>query len=106
MRDTRVAAHIEFEGSRNHDDGLTLISILKQREPERFCSANEQATTTVLLVLNNPVAAAVLADKKEMRFRRGRFLLAHDTSPSVQLVGPVAASAFTIGTAVFCGRTG
>jgi hypothetical protein len=82
MRDIRVTAHIELESPRNHDDGLGPMSILEQREPERFCPVDEQATATVLFVLNNPIAVAVLTDKEEVRSRRGRFLLAHDTFPS------------------------
>ena len=38
------------------------MSILEESEPERFCPIDEQATATVLLVLNNPIAVAVLAD--------------------------------------------
>ena len=79
--DTRVTAHIELENSRNHDDGLGPMSILKQRKPQRFGAIGEQAATTVLLVLNNPIAATVLADKEEGGFRRGRFLFVHDTFP-------------------------
>jgi hypothetical protein len=57
------------------------MSVLEHREPERFRAIDEEAATKVLLVLNDPVAAAVLADKEELRSRRGRFWLAHDTSP-------------------------
>jgi hypothetical protein len=82
MWDGRGAAHIEFENARYHDNGLGPMSILKEGEPERFGAIDEQATTTMLVVLNNPVAVAVLADEEEERFR-GRFLLAHDTFPSL-----------------------
>jgi hypothetical protein len=49
MWDDRGAAHIEFENARYHDDGLGLMSILKEGEAERFCAIDEQATTTVVL---------------------------------------------------------
>jgi hypothetical protein len=92
MWDSRGAAHIEFEDARYHDDGLGSMSILEEGEPESFCAIDEQAATTVLVVLNNPVAVAVLADKEEERFR-GRFLLAHDTFPSLWSAWLLASSA-------------
>ncbi len=83
MCNARLAAHIEFENSRYHDDGLWPMSILEEGEPERFCAIDERAVTTVLLVLNDPIAVAVLSDKQEGRSRRGRFLFVHDTFPSL-----------------------
>jgi hypothetical protein len=78
MHDTRRTAHIELEHAGNHNDGLGSVSILEKGEPECFGAVDEQATAKVLLVLDNPVAAAVLADKEEgrsrARSRRGRFL--------------------------------
>jgi hypothetical protein len=59
------------------------MSILEESEPKRFCAIDEQAAATMLLVLNNPIAVAVLADKEEGSSRRGRFLLTHDTLPSL-----------------------
>jgi hypothetical protein len=85
-----MTAHIEFEDSRDHHDGLRLMSVLEQGKPDRFGTIDEQSAATVPLILNDPVAVAVLADKEEvgLRPRRGRFLLvhdllAHDTSPQV-----------------------
>lgn len=87
MDGTRLTAHIELENTRNHNDGLGPMSIFEEREPERFCAVDEQAAAKMLLVLNNPVSLAILTDEEKARFcarsRRGRFLLAHDTSPSV-----------------------
>jgi hypothetical protein len=81
--DTRATAHIELENSWYHDDGLGPVSVFEEGEPERFCAIDEQAATTVLLVLNNPIAVAVLSNKEEGRSRRGRFLFVHDTFPSM-----------------------
>jgi hypothetical protein len=84
--DARVTAHIELECSRDGHDGAGLMSILKEGEAERFFTTNKKATTTVLLVLRNPVAVAVLADKEDVGLRRRRFLLTHDTSPQILTV--------------------
>jgi hypothetical protein len=51
------------------------MPVFEQGEPERFGAVDEQATATVLLILDNPIVVAVLANKEEVRFR-GRFLLA------------------------------
>ena len=68
LRDPGRATQIELQDIRNHNDGLRLISIFKKGEPERCCTVNKQATGKVLLVLNNPVTAAVFANKEEGRF--------------------------------------
>jgi hypothetical protein len=83
MSDTYRAGQIELENSGYHDDRLGPISIFEQRVPERLGAVDEQATATMLLILHDPVAAAVLADKKEGRSGCGRFLFAHDTSRSM-----------------------
>jgi hypothetical protein len=62
----RLAVQIELENAGNHDDGLGPISILEHRESKRFRAADEQAAAKVPLVLNDPVAAAVLTDKEEL----------------------------------------
>jgi hypothetical protein len=94
MRDTRLAAHIEFQNTGNHSNRLRPVAIFEQRVAQRFCAAHEQAAAYVLLVLNNPIAASVLANKEKerirVRCRRGRFLLAHDTSPFTEEFGALA----------------
>src|SRR5271169_2500488 len=67
--DTRRATQIELENTGNHDDGLGPMSVLEHREPECLRAVDEQAAAKSLLVLNNPVAATVLADKEELRSR-------------------------------------
>ena len=64
LQNSRLATHIKLEIPRNHNDSLRSISVLEQREPERFCAGDEQAATKASLVLNNPVAAAVPSDKE------------------------------------------
>jgi hypothetical protein len=65
MQNSRLATDIKLEPPKNHNDGLGSISILEQREPERLCAVDEQSTTKAMLVLNNPVAAAVPTDKEQ-----------------------------------------
>jgi hypothetical protein len=87
MQDAGPGIQIEFENPWNHDDRLGPISVLEHREPQRLRTVDEQAAAKMLLVLNNPVAAVVPTDKEEAMsqagYRRGRFRLAHDTSPSM-----------------------
>jgi hypothetical protein len=63
--DARRAGQIEFEDSGNHDDRLGPISIFEQRVAERLRAVDEQAAASMLLILHDPVAAAVLTDKEE-----------------------------------------
>jgi hypothetical protein len=84
LHDTRLATQIKFENPGNHNDGLGPMSVLEHRGPERFRAVDEQAAAKVLMVLDHPVTATVLADKEKLRSRRGRFQLAHDTSPSLE----------------------
>jgi hypothetical protein len=44
---------------------LGPISVLEHREPKRFRAIDEQTTAKMLLVLHNPVAAAVPTDKEQ-----------------------------------------
>jgi hypothetical protein len=84
---TGPRVQIKFKNPCDHNDRLGPISVLEHSEPERLRAIDEQATAKMLLVLNNPVAALIPTDKEEARFRaryrRGRFQLAHDTSPSM-----------------------
>jgi hypothetical protein len=58
----RVAAHIEFKTSRNHDDGARSISVLGTHESERCITIDKKAAASSVLVLNDPVSAAVLTN--------------------------------------------
>ena len=41
LRDPGRAVQVELENTRNHNDGLRLISIFKKGEPERCCTVNK-----------------------------------------------------------------
>jgi hypothetical protein len=85
MRWGGLAAHIEFKNTRNHNDRLRPISILKHCELEGFCAIDEKSAAVALVVLDDPIAPAVFTDQEERRsgtrLRRGRFRMFHDTSP-------------------------
>src|SRR4029077_8480475 len=61
-----------------------MMTVLKQRKFEGFCTADEQAAIKAVLFLGNPVASAVLADKDDGRCRiaRWRFDEFHFCIPS------------------------
>jgi len=61
----RRAVHVEFDFVGQFDDGLGMMTVLKQRVFEGFCTADEQAAIEAVLFLGNPVAPAVLADKDD-----------------------------------------
>ena len=45
LQNSRLATHIKLEIPGNHNDSLGSISVLEQRELERFCAVDEQAAT-------------------------------------------------------------
>lgn len=61
----RRAVHVEFDFAGQFDDGLGMMTVLKQCIFEGFCTADEQAAIKAVLFLGNPVAPAVLADKDD-----------------------------------------
>jgi hypothetical protein len=67
MRRTRLAAHIELKNTWNHNDRLRSISILKHCELECFCAIDKKSAAASLIVLDDPIAPAVLADQEERR---------------------------------------
>jgi hypothetical protein len=60
-------AHVQFENAGHHDYGLGAIPILEHREFQRFGTVDEQATAEALLILDDPIAVAVLADTEKPR---------------------------------------
>jgi hypothetical protein len=60
-------AHVQFENARHHDYGLGAIPILEHRKFQRFGTVDEQATAEALLILDDPMAVAVLADTEKPR---------------------------------------
>jgi hypothetical protein len=57
-----IRAHVEFENSRHHDNRLPSVSILEHGKLHSFGATNEQAATKALLILHDPMSAAVSAD--------------------------------------------
>jgi hypothetical protein len=51
MRCARLATHIEFENTRNHDNGLRPISVLEHCKPERLGTIDEESAAEATLVL-------------------------------------------------------
>jgi hypothetical protein len=77
----RLPAHIELENARDHDHRLRPVPALEQRKFYGFGAVDKEASAKTLLILNDPVAAAVLADEEERQFRvtrRGWFPFDHD----------------------------
>ena len=82
------AAEIEFHGFRDHDNGLPFAAIFKHRVAHGFCAIDKQAAAGVVLVLNDPMSAAVPADVEDQRrLTRRRFMLAHSRLPIEFYVG-------------------
>jgi hypothetical protein len=83
---TSLAAHIEFKNTRNHNDRLRPISIFKHCKLECFYAIDKKSAAAAQIVLDDPIAPAVLSDQEERksrtRFGRGRLDMFHDTSPS------------------------
>src|SRR6516225_35384 len=78
-----LRTHVELENAGHHDHGLWPVAVLEHREFHCFGAVHEQATAKASLILDDPVAAAVLADAEQglRTARRGRFTFIHDTSP-------------------------
>src|SRR5712692_2452496 len=79
-----LAAHVELENSRDHDNGLRTVPVLEHCKFHCFSAVDEQAAKKTSLILDDPVAAAVFANQEERgrpTTRRGRFTFVHDTSP-------------------------
>jgi hypothetical protein len=64
IRRIRVAAHIEFKNTGNHNDRLRPISILKHCELEGFGAIDEKSAVVALVVLDYPIAPAVFTDQE------------------------------------------
>ena len=59
-----LTAYIELENTRNHNDCLWVISILKHCELESFRTIDEKATAEASLILDHPVPSAVPTDEE------------------------------------------
>src|ERR1700676_945895 len=80
----KLAAHVELDFARQLDDGLGMTAIFKERVFESLRAVDEQAAIAAVLLLGDPVAAAVLANKDDRRCRavRWRFDELHVGIPS------------------------
>ena len=80
-----LAAHIELDFARQLDDGFGVMAVLEQRVFDGLRAVDEQAAIETVLLLGDPVAAAVLANKDDCRWRaaRWRFDELHVGVPSV-----------------------
>src|ERR1700676_353902 len=69
----KLAAHVELDFARQLDDGLGMTAIFKERVFEGLRAVDEQAAIAAVLLLGDPVAAAVLANKDDSRCRAARW---------------------------------
>lgn len=78
------AAHVEFDLTRQLDDGFRMTAVLEQRVPDGLRASDEQAAIETVLFLGDPVTKAVLANKNDGRCRaaRRRFDELHAGIPS------------------------
>jgi hypothetical protein len=76
-------AGIEFDFARQFDDGLPVTAVLEQRLFDRLRPVDEQAAIKAVLLLRDPVAAFVPANKDDGRYRaaRWRFNELHVSDP-------------------------
>ena len=68
-RCARLATHIEFENTWNHDDGARTISVLEHCKTEGLGTIDEESAAEAALAPNNPVPSTVLANEKEQSSR-------------------------------------
>ena len=71
-RCARLATHIEFENTWNHDDGVRTISVLEHCKTEGLGTIDEESAPEAALVPNNPVLSTVLANEQERSSRTRR----------------------------------
>jgi hypothetical protein len=79
-----AVTHIEFDLVRQFDDRLGMMSVLEQRVFQRLGAVDEQAAIEAVLLLGDPLAASVPADKDDggSGAARGRFDEFHVGIPS------------------------
>jgi hypothetical protein len=63
----RLTVQVKFEAIRHHDDGLWSIAVLEAHEAKRRGAIDEEAPANPFLVLNYPIASAVLTDHEHRR---------------------------------------
>jgi hypothetical protein len=60
-----LGTHVQFEDSRDHDHGLRPVTVLEHRKLQCVSTVDEETTPKAALVLDDPTAVTVFADKKE-----------------------------------------
>jgi hypothetical protein len=68
-RQRRETIDVEFDFSRQFDDGCGTVAVFEQRILEGVPAVDEQAAKEAVLLLDDPLAAAVSADKNNRRRR-------------------------------------
>src|ERR1700722_5722854 len=68
-----LGAHIEFDGALELDDGFGMMAIFEQRIADGLRGVDEQAAKEAILFLDDPVAAAIAADKDNGGCRAARW---------------------------------
>jgi hypothetical protein len=72
-RERQLAAHVEFDFASDFDDRFGVMAILEQRIFDRLRPVEEQTAVEAILFLGNPIAAAVFANKHDLRFSAARW---------------------------------
>jgi hypothetical protein len=75
--------HVQLDFMSQFDDGFPTMVIFEQRIAQRFAAVDEQATIETILMLDDPMAPAVLAYEDDRRCRtvRWRFDKLHVCHP-------------------------
>jgi hypothetical protein len=74
LRRTRPGGDIEFKNTAHHPNSFGMVSILGEGELKGCRLSDEEAAAQTILVLDDPITAAVPADQKERVLRTDRFL--------------------------------
>jgi hypothetical protein len=72
-------AHVQLEAAGNGDDGFRMVAVLEQCVTQCIRAVHEQATEQAVLLLCDPLAAAISADQYDRE--GGRFDGFQDNSP-------------------------
>ena len=57
-----AVTHVEFKRTWHHDDILRVVNVCELSEPYSFGAADEEAASQPVLILRDPVPAAVSAN--------------------------------------------
>jgi hypothetical protein len=63
------AVQVELQNTRNHDDRLRPVSILKHCEAESLGAVTKESAAGALFVLDHPVTSAIPADPETRRIQ-------------------------------------